>query len=615
MATIKQITDTEGTTHDIGCKWENITDKPEIKDINVKSDPTTSTYYLCGSTTSESTTGTLVKKPNVYVNTNDELVAHAFIGNRVETPTLHLTNGGSSGGKIVFGDTIEDDVEIHDGHYACIEEMEDNVLDFKATAFRFQNEGSFFQFTGGPIIIDEDFPIEGNITGTASYADGAGHADEANHANEADYAGTANCLADKSKGSTIQPVYINTSGRPVACSYSLSKSVPSDAVFTDTKNTVGITTTANKIYLVGATSTSTTTGASANSYTNASVYATNGALTATTFVVAGTKATTSSRITSDASYNLYFTVGGKTPLVMADDNSSNIFVAPGSSYSNRYSLGTSNRLWKDVYATTFYGNLSGTASSAYTAEAAGKAEADSDGNTIKTTYLKLSGGTMTGSIVTPGDDTMGIYPAKNNYGFVGSSTNKFYKMYASTFYGALSGNATTATTATTATNVKVTYIDGQTSVSTNISYYPVFVNGAGDSKILYDTAKIVFVPSTGTVSASGGFYETSDERLKEIIKPVDIDLNKIKKLRKIYFDWKDEPNHKHQIGMIAQDVRELYPEIVSESEEGQLSLAYDKLSVIALGAIDILHNENIELKNRIEKLENFVNQLSEKINN
>jgi hypothetical protein len=61
-------------------------------------------------------------------------------------------------------------------------------------------------------------------------------------------------------------------------------------------------------------------------------------------------------------------------------------------------------------------------------------------------YLPLSGGTMTGSIITPKDDNMGIIPHTNNYGQIGSSDKKFFRMYATTFYGALSGNATTATT-------------------------------------------------------------------------------------------------------------------------------------------------------------------------
>lgn len=56
-------------------------------------------------------------------------------------------------------------------------------------------------------------------------------------------------------GSATQPVYFS-SGKPVACTYTLGASVPSGAVFTDTdtKNTAGSTNTSSKIYLIGATS-------------------------------------------------------------------------------------------------------------------------------------------------------------------------------------------------------------------------------------------------------------------------------------------------------------------------------------------------------------------------
>lgn len=57
-------------------------------------------------------------------------------------------------------------------------------------------------------------------------------------------------------------------------------------------------------------------------------------------------------------------------------------------------------------------------------------------------YLPLNGGTMTGTIIMPANDNKGIEPATSNYGYVGSSSKKFYKMYASTFYGSLDGSAT-----------------------------------------------------------------------------------------------------------------------------------------------------------------------------
>ena len=498
MAIVKQIKATNNATpYDIGCDWCNIDSLP---------------YN--------------------FENLDED---------HIKANTLHLGEINGEGGKIVFGNT-DGDVEPHDAHFACIEEIGNDELNFKAANFNFEidvnNGGGQFRVTGGPIIIDAEHYIEGNLLGnadSATYAESAGYADSAG---TAEVATTADCLADKSKGSATQPVYINASGRPVACSYSLSKSVPSDAVFTDTKNTVGITTTASKIYLVGATSTSTTTGASANSYTNASVYV----------------------------------------------NTSGYLVAP-----------------------TFVGSVSGnattatTATTAYTAEAAGTAESDSDGNIIKNTYLKLSGGTMTGSIVTPASDAMGIYPKTNNYGFVGSSTNRFYNMYATTFHGALSGNATTASTATNVrsdTTTSAYYLCGTTNASTNTSGILV-----KRSTVLVNASGNLYV-SSGRIDSAGGFYETSDERLKDFSNKIDVDLDKISKIKKHRFTWKGSENKNEEIGVSAQEIRELYPEIVSENEEGYLSVAYDKLAVVALAAIDKLHQENIELKERIIALEN-----------
>lgn len=65
-------------------------------------------------------------------------------------------------------------------------------------------------------------------------------------------------------------------------------------------------------------------------------------------------------------------------------------------------------------------------------------QAQLDGKSAKShthDYLPLSGGTMTGSIIIPKNDNMGIIPNTNNYGQIGSSDKKFYRMYATNYYG------------------------------------------------------------------------------------------------------------------------------------------------------------------------------------
>lgn len=56
-------------------------------------------------------------------------------------------------------------------------------------------------------------------------------------------------------------------------------------------------------------------------------------------------------------------------------------------------------------------------------------------------YLPLSGGTMTGTIVTPANDNMGIEPATTNYGQIGSSSKYFYRGYFAQIYIRNSSNS------------------------------------------------------------------------------------------------------------------------------------------------------------------------------
>lgn len=91
------------------------------------------------------------------------------------------------------------------------------------------------------------------------------------------YAGVAGKLGLSTIGGTTTPIYLNN-GTPTALKYTIAKSVPSNAVFTDTDtmNTAGATQTNNQIYLVGATSQAFST----QTYSNRDVYTKDGAITA-----------------------------------------------------------------------------------------------------------------------------------------------------------------------------------------------------------------------------------------------------------------------------------------------------------------------------------------------
>lgn len=99
------------------------------------------------------------------------------------------------------------------------------------------------------------------------------------------------------------------------------------------------------------------------------------------------------------------------------------------------------------------------------------------------------------------------------------------------------------------------------------------------------------VTITGSVTASQGFFDTSDERLKDFYDDIDVDFDKLKAIPKKYFSWKNDENKEIHLGTSAQEIQKVYPEIVNESADGELSVDYSKLSVVALAAVDKLYNK------------------------
>ena len=95
-------------------------------------------------------------------------------------------------------------------------------------------------------------------------------------------------------------------------------------------------------------------------------------------------------------------------------------------------------------------------------------------------------------------------------------------------------------------------------------------------------------------------YYGSDERLKENIAPIENSLDILKQINGYYFDWKEmtgiHENEGHDIGVIAQEIDAVLPEIVTTRENGYMAVKYEKL-------VALLIQTNKELLNRVEALE------------
>ncbi len=116
--------------------------------------------------------------------------------------------------------------------------------------------------------------------------------------------------------------------------------------------------------------------------------------------------------------------------------------------------------------------------------------------------------------------------------------------------------------------------------------------------------------SNGVWFASKNLYASSDERLKDFKGDIDIDFEKLSTIPKKYFTWKEDgPEGSVNIGTSAQKLKEVYPSLVMGDDNDYYGVAYDKLSIVALAAIDKLHEENLELKNEIAELKEEIKRL------
>ena len=108
------------------------------------------------------------------------------------------------------------------------------------------------------------------------------------------------------------------------------------------------------------------------------------------------------------------------------------------------------------------------------------------------------------------------------------------------------------------------------------------------------------INANGASSAAFGSY--SDFRLKENIEPLPPQLDNIMALKPSEFDYKDGSGH--QIGFIAQDMQEVYPDVVGEGEDEMLMITgWDKTTARLVKAIQEQQTIINDLKTRIIALE------------
>ena len=168
-----------------------------------------------------------------------------------------------------------------------------------------------------------------------------------------------------------------------------------------------------------------------------------------------------------------------------------------------------------------------------------------------------------------------------------------------------SGNYTTTSgNFSTSSGSFTTTLGGFSSQSGNLSLYGGSVYCTGN--ITTDTLSVapnaaVYANGSGTLTLT-----TSDRRLKENISPLTDNLEKTLRLLPVSYTWKPEADRGDhtEVGFIAQDIREVVPEVVGQMTNGEqyLTLDYAHLTPILAGAIQELNAKIEALTAEVEAL-------------
>jgi hypothetical protein len=262
-------------------------------------------------------------------------------------------------------------------------------------------------------------------------------------------------------------------------------------------------------------------------------------------------------------------------------------------------------------------------------------------NTTGQLYYTSSAAIISGSITPAGSNTQIQY---NNAGALGGVPTLTYNgttlratgSFTGSFTGNLTGNATSATNAVNATNATsatnavnsvnatnatnaalatnvvgtancILFNNGTntTTTSTNFNIASNILTVTGILRVTAPSLPTISPVTPGWIYASGDVvaYATSDKRLKDNITLISNPIEKIQKIGGYEFDWiPTEDIHSyegHDIGVIAQEIEEVLPELVTTRDNGYKAVKYDKIVALLIEAIKDQQKQIDELKSKI----------------
>ena len=118
------------------------------------------------------------------------------------------------------------------------------------------------------------------------------------------------------------------------------------------------------------------------------------------------------------------------------------------------------------------------------------------------------------------------------------------------------------------------------------------------------SANRLVMDMSGNLTMAGNVTAYSDIRVKENIVTIENGLDKVLQMRGVYYNRTDSDDKRTQVGVIAQEMLDILPELVSQDNLGMYNVAYGNITAVLIEAIKGLKAELDTAKEEIEKLKN-----------
>ncbi|MBQ4820679.1 tail fiber domain-containing protein [Aquimarina sp. MMG016] len=147
----------------------------------------------------------------------------------------------------------------------------------------------------------------------------------------------------------------------------------------------------------------------------------------------------------------------------------------------------------------------------------------------------------------------------------------------------------------------------------------VFVDASGNVGVNTATPGVSFQVGEngdGTESRANAWNTFSDRRWKTDFQVIENAVEKIQAVNGYYYKWKDKPDTSTQVGVIAQEIEAVLPEVVSTDSKGYKSVDYSKLTALLIEGmkeqqqqIQALQTKNSDLETKNDQIESRLSKI------